>query len=208
MPDDLDYDTLAGKVAKLLGRKPAPPEDDTPPPGTENWKLDRVRREQDRARAAIERADAMEKAFEELQAAREKERAAWQTETGNQVSTLTLRHQEDLALTRHGFDGPGTTALRTAWEGQPKATRGASPSEWWEAQVGVHAAHLADPETAPAAALPKTLTPYLPTPQADTKPAPRNSFSLPAPGGKPADTGVPEVTSETTMESWLSSLRS
>ena len=204
MSDELDYDTLASKLAKLMGRKPAPVGDDTPPPGTENWKQDRVRREQTRAREAVERADAIEAAFADLQKARETERTAWQEETGNQVSTLQLRHQEDIALTRHGFDGPGTAALRDAWKGQDEATRGASPSEWWEAQVAL----IADPETAPTASLPKTLTPYLPTPQADTNPAPRNSFSLPTPGKKAQEVGVPEITSETTMESWLSSLRS
>ena len=114
MSDELDYDTLASKLAKLMGRKPAPVEDDTPPPGTENWKQDRVRREQTRAREAIERADAIEAAFADLQKARETERTAWQEETGNQVSTLQLRHQEDIALTRHGFDGSGTAALRDA----------------------------------------------------------------------------------------------
>ena len=64
---------------------------------------------------------------------------------------MAQRHAEDIKLVEHGIkDDLGRSALRQAWESQPKDARGKSPADWWGQQVAALEAHRADPEAAPA----------------------------------------------------------
>ncbi len=93
-----------------------------------------------------------------------------QADTAEQVTGIQSRHNEDIGLIGAGFKDPiDRQTLRTAFEAQPKATRGKDAGEWWQMQAAAHAAHLKDPKNVAAPSIPKPLTPYMPVPETKTE---------------------------------------
>lgn len=52
---------------------------------------------------------------------------------------------------------------------EPKATRGATPAEWWAGVTTALEAHTADPEKVQAPKVPRSLKDYLPTPKVEAE---------------------------------------
>jgi hypothetical protein len=109
------------------------------------------------------------------------------TSAAESVTALQAQHAEDLGLMEAGFkSSTDRKTLRMVWEDLPKAERGKTPGDWWRSVTEAHAAHIADPEAAPAPKVATPLTPYLPQAEAPkpaqraTQPAAQNWMGPPA----------------------------
>jgi len=123
----------------------------------------RLRRVLDERNALRQQLADMAGKVEQLEKGYQSQVEALKTETAEQVKSMGLRHQEDLALVEMGLKDPlGRAALRQAWEHQPKDSRGKSVKDWWQSTLEARAAHHADPEKGEAPSIPGTLTGYLP----------------------------------------------
>ena len=87
--------------------------------------------------------------------------AAIKKQLADYATSAEMRRVEDVGLTRSGLDEVGIQTMRSAWEREPKATRGESPVKWWEGQVAIAKEHAADPKK-PAPALHPTVAVLLP----------------------------------------------
>jgi hypothetical protein len=87
-----------------------------------------------------------------------------QEEAGKAVTKLHSHYAQNDALRDMGLDADGADELRKQWKKLPDATRPESPVDFWQTSLEAVAAHRADPETAAAPVLPRTLTAYLPAP--------------------------------------------
>lgn len=183
-----DMDTLAGKIAKMLGRNKAPGDDDS----LDDYgrRADRV--PYDRFQAKVNEVKALREQLAEVGAefsTFKEQSSTWRSEFeaahANSVTELGTQHQHSLSLVEAGIKDPlGRQAVRAAWDRAPKSTRGANHAEWFEGLVQARsAAHLDESLTAPD--IPRTLAGYLPElqapPPATTKgrPPPRRAVSSP-----------------------------
>jgi hypothetical protein len=83
------------------------------------------------------------------------------------VTKISQHHSQELALHDVGLtDVLGRNALRQAYEMLPQDGRPDSPLDYYQSLLSARAAHAADPESAEAPQLPKTLVAYLPEVQA------------------------------------------
>lgn len=160
-----------------------------------------VLRERDEARKQLEDLGGQ---VDALKTQQETALADLRQEAAKQVKELQLRHVEDLALVDAGFGDPlGRAALRQAWEAQPKADRGESPSAWWSSMMEARAAHAED-DSKPAPSVPATLRGYLP--QEEAPPANNQRRGAPPPKAPKARGGGGELPEADNMQDWLQQL--
>lgn len=114
-----------------------------------------------KARAATEALTGFRTEIDGLKAAHAAEVAAIKKQLADYATSAEMRRVEDVGLTRSGLDEVGIQTMRSAWEREPKATRGESPVKWWEGQVAIAKEHAADPKK-PAPALHPTVAVLLP----------------------------------------------
>ena len=127
----------------------------------------RFREERDARKALASELGDLGAQVEALRGGYDASLAKLREDTAGEVTGIQARHNEDIGLIGAGFRDPlDRQTLRTAFEAQPKSTRGKNAGEWWDAQTVAHAAHIADPETIAAPSIPRPLTPYLPAPEA------------------------------------------
>ena len=184
----VDMDTLASRIAKMLGRNKALGDDDS----LDDYgrRADRV--PYDRFQSKVNEVKALREQLAEVGAeftSYKEQASAWRTqfETDHAASVTELgtQHQHSLTLVEAGIKDPlGRQAVRAAWDRAPKSTRGANHAEWFEGLVQARsAAHLDESLTAPD--IPRTLAGYLPELQAPApattkgRPPPRRAVSSP-----------------------------
>lgn len=191
----VDVETLAQKVAKLLGkaRRDGDASDDVSDLDLEGGgrvPMHRVSALSAKNRALLTQIEELQGQVEQLSGAYtarlseveqgfQAKLSEMQKQAAEQVKIIGVTHQEDLALVDAGLRDPlGRKALRDAWESAPKDARGESPLEWWQQSLSALEAHRADPEQAAAPQIPGTLSGYLPPPP-DTKGSPRGRGAPP-----------------------------
>ena len=186
MADQIDPDTLAERVARSLQsamgrhRETGDGMDEYDSPRSGRVPYDRFAAKAREAKQLRDELTALAGQVEQLQTGYRSQLEQIQAQTAEQLKTVAQRHQEDIRLVEHGIkDDLGRSALRQAWEAQPKDARGKSPADWWSQQVAALEAHRADPEAAPAVEVPRVLTGYLP--------------AAPAPAPAPTRSGPPRV---------------
>jgi hypothetical protein len=171
----LDVESLASKLAAALGRKrPAVSEEDDDgrgPPRTVPYH--RFKAELEARKALQAEVVSIKGMVEDLQKGHATQLEEVKAAAAEGVTKIQARHAEDMGLMEAGFrSSTDRQALRMVWDGLPKSERGKSPGEWWGTVVEAHKAHQADPEKAAAPKVATPLTPYLPAPEAKTKPPP------------------------------------
>jgi len=183
---DTDPDALAARLARALSSVTSRTgaddydADDYDAPRSGRVPYDRFAAKAREVKALRDELAGMAAQLEQVQTGYRSQLDEIKAQTADQLKTVAQRHAEDIRLVEHGIkDDLGRSALRQAWESQPKDARGKSPADWWGQQVAALEAHRADPEAAPAVEVPRVLTGYLP--------------AAPAPAPAPARGGPPRV---------------
>jgi len=182
---DTDPDALAARLARALSSVTSRASDDDyaddyDAPRSGRVPYDRFAAKAREVKALRDELAGMAAQLEQVQTGYRSQLDEIKAATADQLKTVAQRHAEDIKLVEHGIkDDLGRSALRQAWESQPKDARGKSPADWWGQQVAALEAHRADPEAAPAVEVPRVLTGYLP--------------AAPAPAPAPARGGAPRV---------------
>jgi hypothetical protein len=164
---ELDANNLLSKIQGLLSS--------TPKPGSvelgQAVPYERFHAMKTRAEAAESGLSEMQTAIKALETGHKDELKQVRKDSAEQVTQLGLQHQEGIRLRDMGLDDAGRDALRSTWNRQPEADRGASPSEWWGTVLEASKAHQAGGDK-PKPEIPRTLEPYLPQPEAPKGDAP------------------------------------
>ena len=178
-----EIEEAAARRARTAPR-PADDEDDAPSGRDAVATIARLRAERRELQRLL--ADAQTD-LRDLAAAAKADGARLREEFASQIGALQTRHRDDFALHSAGVqDELGRDTIRRAWEAQPKATRGASPGEWWTSTIKAHQTAVEKGES--GADLPPALSVYLPKVEPKAKPAqsvPRTPWA-----GGVADQGV------------------
>jgi len=184
-PPPADTPDLAAKIAALetslatLAERHKPTEDEDDDPTTDVKAL-RQRLSKEAARRRDLAADlgrvtqefgAIKQQHVEVATTAEQKIAAldqhYKAALTEREAAINAQHLEDLALADLDIkDDLGRSATRQAWESTPEDKRGESPSKWWAGIREQYAAHLAEPETVAAPAVPRTMLGYLAQPGA------------------------------------------
>ena len=157
-------DALAAKVNEILGRLPRGSDGGGDGEGGDGGRPVPYHRFQEvntKARAATEALTGIQAEIERLRAAHAAEVSGVKKQLADYATSAEMRRVEDVGLARSGLDEVGIQTMRSAWEREPKATRGESPVKWWEGQVAIAKEHAADPKK-PAPALHPTVAVLLP----------------------------------------------
>ena len=136
-------------------------------------------------KAAREGLTALQSEVAELKTSHAARLKEIQEEAGKSVSAVHNRYQENDALRGLGLDADGADEVRRQYGKLPEAGRPESPVAFWQSNLEAVAAHRADPEKVAAPQLPKTLTPYVPQPDAPAEPSAPSSA-----GGRQKGGGV------------------
>ena len=176
MSDDMSE--LVNRLSAALGRQRPVVDADSDDDGRgppRSVPYHRFRTELEARKSLAAELESIKGMVEELKAGHAAALESVRTSAAESVTALQAQHAEDLGLMEAGFkSSTDRKTLRMVWEDLPKAERGKTPGDWWRSVTEAHAAHIADPEAAPAPKVATPLTPYLPQAEAP-KPQPRRA---------------------------------
>jgi len=211
MADDTTADSLANAIlSKLRGARSRSDDDDLDLEGEVGGRrgyvrIERLRREIDKRRAAEDLLEELGGKVEQLGSAYETQLGDLKAQTAQEVTRITTQHQEDLRLVDLGVTDPlGRSIVREAWGALPKTGRPASAGDWYEQLRQAHAAHAEDPKTHEAPSVPRPLQPYLTAPEASAA----ESRLPPTPTGpRPGQTGLEGLDPSQGIDALMTALR-